>query len=90
MVSPLRGEKPQNRPVSKLNTGRFAFVARNAAGKKTTALEYIVQTMSLLPFLVPLGTTVCFTAFRHPKSVQIFMELMHRPWKQCRQNVPFL
>ena len=28
--------------------------------------------MSLLPFLVPLGTTVCFTAFWHPKSVQIF------------------
>jgi len=23
-VSPLRGEKPQNRPLSKLNTGRFA------------------------------------------------------------------
>jgi len=26
-VSPLRGEKPQNRPVSKLNTGRFALRA---------------------------------------------------------------
>ena len=24
-VSPLRGEKPQNRPLSKLNTGRFAL-----------------------------------------------------------------
>jgi len=31
-VSPLRGEKPQNRPVSKLNTGRFAL-RENAAGK---------------------------------------------------------
>ena len=27
IVSPLRGEKPQNRPLSKLNTGRFALRA---------------------------------------------------------------
>jgi len=26
-VSPLRGEKTQNRPLSKLNTGRFALCA---------------------------------------------------------------
>jgi len=26
-VSPLRGEKPQNWPLSKLNTGRFALRA---------------------------------------------------------------
>ena len=26
-VSPLRGQKPQNRPLSKLNTGRFALRA---------------------------------------------------------------
>ena len=26
-VSPLRGEKPQNRPLSKLNTGRFVLCA---------------------------------------------------------------
>jgi len=26
-VSPLRGEKSQNRPLSKLNTGRFALRA---------------------------------------------------------------
>jgi len=26
-VSPMRGEKPQNRPLSKLNTGRFALRA---------------------------------------------------------------
>jgi len=41
-VSPLRGEKPQNRPLSKLNTGSFAlramlpvttFVAVTAAGE---------------------------------------------------------
>jgi len=30
-VSPLRGEKPQNLPVSKLNTGDCAL--RNTAGK---------------------------------------------------------
>jgi len=27
-VSPLRGEKPQNRPQSKLNTGSLRFVAQ--------------------------------------------------------------
>jgi len=26
-MSPLRGEKPQNRPLSKLNTGRLALRA---------------------------------------------------------------
>jgi len=29
-MSPLRGEKPQNRPLSKLNTGGLRW--RNAAG----------------------------------------------------------
>ena len=29
-VSPLRGEKPQNRPLSKLNAGRFALRATRA------------------------------------------------------------
>jgi len=35
-VSPLRGEKPQNRPLSKLNTGRLALRAL-AAGKDNWA-----------------------------------------------------
>ena len=34
-VSPLWGEKPQNRPLSKLNTG--ALRALNAAGNKNSA-----------------------------------------------------
>jgi len=33
-VSPLRGEKPQNRPVSKLNTGRLALRAMLPVKKK--------------------------------------------------------
>jgi len=32
-VSPLRGEKPQNEPLSKLNTGGMRC-PRNIAGKK--------------------------------------------------------
>ena len=28
-VSPLRGEKPQNRPLSKLNTGRLALAGND-------------------------------------------------------------
>jgi len=33
-VSPLRGEKPQNRPLSKLNTGRLALRAMLPVMKK--------------------------------------------------------
>ena len=36
-VSPLRGEKPQNRPLSKLNTGRFALRAMLPVTKCTGA-----------------------------------------------------
>jgi len=35
-VSPLRGEKPQNWPPSKLNTGAL----RNAAGKNTKKYKW--------------------------------------------------
>jgi len=38
-VSPLRGEKPQNRPVSKRNTGRAALRA-DPAGNKTKYMSY--------------------------------------------------
>jgi len=55
------------------------------------SIQYITGTISLLPFPVPLGTAVCFTAYRHPKFlIQIFMELMHRTFKHCHQNVLFL
>jgi len=37
-MSPLRGEKPQNRPLSKLNTGAAPCVSRNAAGKNSPYL----------------------------------------------------
>ena len=39
-VSPLRDEKPQNRPLSKVNTG--SLPSRNAAGKETAAVKYTV------------------------------------------------
>jgi len=50
-VSPLRGEKPQNWPLSKLNTGRFALRAmlpvknRDAHKKRTShkAVESVLQ-----------------------------------------------
>jgi len=35
-VSPLRGEKPQNRPLSKRNTGRFALRAMLPVKNYTT------------------------------------------------------
>jgi len=44
-VSPLRGEKPQNRPLSKFNTGRFALRAMlpviSYAELNITAGEYV-------------------------------------------------
>jgi len=45
-VSPLRGEKPQNQPLSKLNTGRLALrtmlpVKNNFLTKKQAILKLI-------------------------------------------------
>ena len=34
-VSPLQGENPQNRPLSKLNTGRFALQVSAIADEPT-------------------------------------------------------
>jgi len=47
-VSPLRGEKPQNRPLSKLNTGRFALramlpVTRHRASTSMYSLTFRVR-----------------------------------------------
>jgi len=38
-VSPLRGEKPQNRPLSKLNTGRFALLAMLPVTRSTGTVQ---------------------------------------------------
>ena len=42
-VSPLRGEKPQNWPLSKLNTGRFALRAMLPVKNSVTATETMPQ-----------------------------------------------
>ena len=47
-VSPLRGEKPQNRPLSKLNTGRFAL--RNAAGNHRSDIKLQKNTAISIHF----------------------------------------
>ena len=41
-VSPLRGEKPQNRPLSKLNTGRFALRAMLPITIKSVRLSKVI------------------------------------------------
>jgi len=41
-VSPLRGEKPQNRPLSKRNTGRFALRAMLPVIKLTIKYLFVV------------------------------------------------
>ena len=40
--SPLRGEKPQNRPLSKLNTRRFALRAMLPVTNSVKALKEVV------------------------------------------------
>jgi len=42
-VSPLRGEKPQNRPLSKQNTGRFALRAMLPVIRAKTQLNRIAD-----------------------------------------------
>ena len=42
-VSPLRGVKPQNRPLSKLNTGRFALRAMLPVKIEITGQKYNVR-----------------------------------------------
>jgi len=49
-VSPLRGEKPQNRPLSKRNTGRFAL--RAMLPVTSLLLEYSQQPYSRIRQLV--------------------------------------
>ena len=49
-VSPLRGEKPQNRPLSKLNTGRFAVRAMLPVKKQVVLSRWLQNDVSL-PFL---------------------------------------
>jgi len=42
-VSPLRGEKPQNWPLSKLNTGRFALRAMLPVKTKNNSKETVIR-----------------------------------------------
>ena len=50
-VSPLRGEKPQNRPLSKLNTGRFALRAMLPVTniKQSAVVHFYSPTNRLAP-----------------------------------------
>jgi len=45
-VSPLRGEKPQNRPLSKRNTGRFALRAMLPVMMQGTILSNVLAAWS--------------------------------------------
>jgi len=42
-VSPLRGEKPQNRPLSKRNTGRFALRAMLPVKMNLSTVKWAMQ-----------------------------------------------
>jgi len=56
-MSPLRGEKPQNRPLSKRNTGRFALRAmlpvitrqdtRWPTKQETTTTNYLLASQAM-------------------------------------------
>jgi len=47
-LSPLWGEKPQNRPLSKLNTGRFALRAMLPVTSESTVMLCIGKVARLL------------------------------------------
>jgi len=57
-VSPLRGEKPQNRPLSKLDTGRFALRAMLPVIKlfSTSNMEVIKCCQEQFSFELPSDT----------------------------------
>ena len=64
-VSPLWGEKPQNRPLSKLNNRRFALRAVlpvndlfHQLGRKTLTQSIVTSVCQL--FIITLGTSVFF------------------------------
>ena len=50
-VSPLRGEKPQNRPLSKRNTGRFALRAMLPVITDESGIVRIYSPLSLYTLL---------------------------------------
>ena len=62
-VSPLRGENPQNRPLSKLNTGRFAL--RAMLPVTTTVLRPFVRDYAGAP--VKFGMEGTFGPLLHAK-----------------------
>ena len=70
-VSPLRGEKPQNRPLSKLNTGRFALRAMLPVMKTFTS--YYVLTVVM--YIVDIVQHAVFQAERISMAVQWGMPL---------------
>jgi len=52
-VSPLRGEKPQNWPLSKLNTGRFALRAMLPVIRNIhTALKSTSESQAQITYLL--------------------------------------
>jgi len=47
-VSPLQGEKPQNRPLSKRNTGRFALRAMLPVTKSSSSYLRLMQVSFIM------------------------------------------
>jgi len=74
-VSPVWVEKPQNRPLSKLNTA--ACAASNAAGKNWTFLATPVP--SSVPDFAPIGATCRPCGAKNLKISTNFTS--HRHWK---------
>ena len=91
-VSPLRGEKPQNRPLSKLNTGRFALramlpvirqVHRRAA--RFVKRNYYISTTSVSSLISQLGWQTLSDRRRNSRSyLNLNLNLM-RQWIQVIQ-----
>jgi len=80
-VSPLRGEKPQNWPLSKLNTGRFALRAmlpvmtasatQGGHKKATNTIRYTDQS----------GKTLYATIGSYTKAAKDSLHFLWPPYK---------
>jgi len=72
-VSPLRGEKPQNWPLSKLNTGRFALRAMlpviTLHSKKILTLSTFTQSLMVLAKILVVDYLISLVLGSKSKSV---------------------
>ena len=89
-VSPMRGEKPQNWPLSKLNTGRFALRAMLPVINQTVLTRAMSgwAGLSHIPIFTPQRTwSVTKTALEgYSAIIGMVMAINSGAWCMCRSR----